>query len=81
MPGLFVENWTAAMAHEKTPDGIVEKYARDMIKVMFTREVEDRASLQQFKISPKGVAEFSTFLQSEVSRWNRIIKAAKITAI
>lgn len=69
------------MSHAKTPDGIVEKYAREMIKVMFTREAEDRASLQGFKISPKGVAEFSTFLQSEVSRWNRIIKAAKITAI
>jgi tripartite-type tricarboxylate transporter receptor subunit TctC len=80
MPGLFVENWTAAMVHAKTPDAIVEKYAREMIKVMYTREVEDRAKVQGFKVSPKGTADFAAFLQSEISRWSRLIKTAKITA-
>ncbi len=80
MPGLFVENWTAAMMHAKTPDAIVEKYAREMIKVMYTRDVEDRARVQGFKVSPKGTAEFASFLQSEISRWGRLIKTAKITA-
>ena len=80
MPGLFVENWTAAMVHAKTPDAIVEKYSREMIKVMYSRDVEDRAKVQGFKISPKGTAEFAAFLQSEISRWSRLIKTAKITA-
>lgn len=80
MPGLFVENWTAAMVHAKTPDSIVEKYAREMIKVMYTRDVEDRARAQGFKVSPKGTTEFAAFLQSEIVRWNRLIKNAKITA-
>ena len=80
MPGLFVENWTAAMVHAKTPDNIVEKYAREMIKVMYTRDVEERAKVQGFKVSPKGTTEFAGFLQSEISRWSRLIKAAKITA-
>ncbi|MEP6791968.1 MAG: tripartite tricarboxylate transporter substrate-binding protein, partial [Ramlibacter sp.] len=35
MPGLFVENWTAAMAPSRTPDAIVERYSREMIKIMF----------------------------------------------
>ncbi len=80
MSGLFVENWTAAMVHAKTPDAIVEKYAREMIKVMYSRDVEDRAKVQGFKISPKGTAEFAGVLQSEISRWSRLIKTAKITA-
>ena len=80
MPGLFVENWTAAMIHAKTPDAIVEKYAREIIKAMFTKDVEDRAKVQGFKVSPKGPQEFASFLQSEISRWGRLIKAAKITA-
>jgi tripartite-type tricarboxylate transporter receptor subunit TctC len=80
MPGLFVENWTAAMIHAKTPDAIVEKYAREIIKAMFTKDVEDRAKVQGFKVSPKGPQEFASFLQNEISRWSRLIKAAKITA-
>ncbi len=80
MSGLFVENWTAAMVHAKTPDAIVDKYAREMIKVMYTRDVEERAKVQGFKVSPKGTTEFAAFLQTEISRWSRLIKTAKITA-
>lgn len=79
MSGLFVENWTAAMVHAKTPDAIVDKYAREMIKVMYTRDVEERAKVQGFKVSPKGTTEFAAFLQTEISRWSRLIKTAKIT--
>ncbi len=80
MPGLFVENWTAAMIHAKTPDVIVEKYSREIIKAMFTKDVEDRARVQGFKVSPKGTQDFSAFLNTEINRWSRLIKAAKITA-
>jgi tripartite-type tricarboxylate transporter receptor subunit TctC len=80
MPGLLVESWTAAMIQAKTPDAIVEKYAREIIKAMFTKDVEDRAKLQGFQVSPKGPQDFAAFLQAEISRWSRLIKAAKITA-
>lgn len=80
MPGLFVENWTAAMIHAKTPDAIVEKYSREIIKAMFTKDVEDRAKVQGFKISPKGTQDFAAFLNTEITRWGRLIKTAKITA-
>jgi tripartite-type tricarboxylate transporter receptor subunit TctC len=80
MPGLLVESWTAAMIHAKTPDAIVEKYAREIVKAMFTKDVEDRAKLQGFQVSPKGPQDFAVFLQNEIARWSRLIKAAKITA-
>jgi tripartite-type tricarboxylate transporter receptor subunit TctC len=80
MPGLFVENWTAAMIHAKTPDAIVEKYSREIIKAMFTKDVEDRAKVQGFKVSPKGTQDFAAFLNTEITRWGRLIKTAKITA-
>ncbi len=80
MPGLFVENWTAAMIHANTPDAIVDKYSREIIKAMFSKDVEDRARVQGFKVSPKGSQDFAVFLTTEITRWARLIKAAKITA-
>lgn len=80
LTGLFVENWTAAMVHVKTPDAIVEKYARELIKIMYSPEIEERAKAQGFKVTPKGTADFAAFLQSEIARWSRLIKSAKITA-
>ena len=80
MTGLFVENWTGVMIQAKTPDDIVDKYSREMIKIMYTAEVEERARQQGFKVTPKGSQDFGVFLKSEIDRWSRIIKTAKITA-
>ncbi|MEO8023639.1 tripartite tricarboxylate transporter substrate-binding protein [Polaromonas sp.] len=80
MPGLYVENWTAAMIQAKTPDAIVERYSREMIKIMFSADVEERAKQQGFRVSPKGAGDFAGFLKSEIERWSRIIRTAKITA-
>jgi len=80
LPGLFVENWTGAMIQAKTPDAIVDRYSREMIKSMYSADVEERARLQGFRVNRKGAEEFGTFLKSEIDRWSRIIRIAKITA-
>ena len=79
MTGLFVENWTGAMLPAKTPDDIVDKFSREMIKIMYSADVEERAKQQGFRVSQKGSEEFGRFLKSEIDRWSRIIKTAKIT--
>lgn len=79
MPGLFVENWTGAMIQAKTPDTIVDRYSREMIKAMYSADVEERARLQGFRVTRKGADEFAVFLKSEIDRWSRIIRTAKIT--
>lgn len=80
MQGLQVENWTAAMVPSATPDAIVEKMGREMIKIMFSPEVEEKARQQGFTVTPKGPQEFATFLQAEITRWAQVIKEAKIEA-
>lgn len=80
MPGLLVENWTGAMLPAATPDAIVDKFAREMVKIMSSSEVEERARQQGFIITPKGSQDFAVFLQAEIERWARIIKVARITA-
>ena len=80
MSGLFVENWTGAMIQAQTPNVIVDKYSREMIKILYSAEVEERARLQGFRVTPKGSGDFGVFIKSEIERWSRIIKSAKITA-
>ena len=80
MTGLNVENWTGAMLPAKTPDAIVEKYSREVIKIMFGSDIEEKASQQGFRVSPMDADEFARHLKSEVDRWGRIIRLAKITA-
>ena len=80
MPGLQVENWTAAMVQSGTPTALTERYSRELIKTMFTPEVEERAKVLGFTPNPLGIDAFGAFLKNEVNRWSRIITSAKITA-
>ncbi|MCY7305082.1 MAG: hypothetical protein LH632_02830 [Rhodoferax sp.] len=80
MAGLQVENWTATMIQAKTPDAIVERYSREIVKIMAAPDMAERATQQGFRISARGADEFGAFLKGEVERWARIIKSARITA-
>jgi tripartite-type tricarboxylate transporter receptor subunit TctC len=80
MPGLLVENWTASMVHASTPPALIDRYSRELVKTMFTPEVEERAKVLGFNPNPMGAEAFAGFLRNEVSRWQRIITSAKITA-
>ena len=80
MAGLQVENWTAAMIQAKTPDVIVERYSREIVKIMAAPDMAERATQQGFRINARGADEFGVFLKGEVERWARIIKTARITA-
>lgn len=79
MPALLVENWTAAMVQASTPDVIVDRYARELVKLMFTPEIEERARTMGFLPKPMGREAFGSFLSSEVERWSRLIRAANIS--
>ncbi len=80
MPKLLVENWTAAMVQAKTPDAIVEKYSREIIKILYSAEVEERARAQGFRTQPMGSEDFGRFLHSEIERWGQVVRSAKISA-
>ena len=80
MAALQVENWTAVMAPARTPDTIIERYSREILKIMAAPDMAERATQQGFRLSPRGAEEFAVFLKSEVELWSRVIKAAKITA-
>lgn len=80
MPDLVVENWTALMLPARTPDAIVEKLGKEVVIALFDQGVEAKARQQGFRLNPMGPARFAPFLKSEVERWGRIVKEAKVTA-
>ena len=80
MPSLRVENWTAVMVPAATPDLIVDKLDSEILKILLSPEIEERARTQGFRVDARPAAKFAAFLNDEVLRWGKIIKAANITA-
>jgi tripartite-type tricarboxylate transporter receptor subunit TctC len=79
-PQLLVENWTAVMLPASTPDMVVNKLAAELLKIMASPDIEERARSQGFRIDARGPAAFARFLSDDIERWARVIAAAKITA-
>lgn len=78
-PGLGVENWTAIMAPATTSDAAVVKLGAEVLKIMATPDMEERARTQGFRLDARGPQQFAPFLKDEIERWARIIKSAGIT--
>jgi tripartite-type tricarboxylate transporter receptor subunit TctC len=78
-PKLAVENWTAIMAPASTPEATVNKLSAEVLKIMATPEIEERARTQGFRVDARGAQAFGRFLTEEVERWARVIAVARIT--
>ncbi len=80
MPTLLVENWTALMAPAGMADAAVDKLGAEVVKIMTSPDLEERAKTQGFRVDARGPQAFAVFLKSETERWAKVIVAAKITA-
>lgn len=79
LPALQVENWTAIMAPAGMPDAAVAKLGAEVVGIMASPEIDERARTQGFRVDARGPQAFAAFLKGEIERWARIITAAKIT--
>ena len=80
LPALAVENWTAVMAPAATPDAVVARIATELLAIMASADIHERARTQGFRVDARGPRDFARFVDSEIERWARIITSARITA-
>lgn len=80
LPQLQVENWTAIMMPAATPDAVVQKLGAEVVRIMGTPELEERARTQGFRVDARGPDRFGPFLTEEIARWAKVIQAANIKA-
>jgi tripartite-type tricarboxylate transporter receptor subunit TctC len=80
MPTLLVENWTGMMVPAGTPDAVVAKLGAEIVKILASPDIEERARTQGFRVDARAADKFAPFVDDEVQRWAKLIKEAHITA-
>lgn len=80
MPDLAVENWTAVMAPAATPDAVVARLGSEMLAIMASPDITERARTQGFRVDARGPRALGLFLKDEIERWGRTITVARISA-
>jgi len=78
MPGFEVNSWYGMMAPAGTPKEIVHLLQRETAKALKLPDVAER--LRQFGLDPVGSTpeEHAAQLRSDLARWAKVVKMAKI---
>ena len=80
VPGYEVSSWYGLFAPAGTPSSVVARINADMLRVMALPEVREQfisRGDEPFAGTPE---QAGTYLRSEISKWNRVIKQANIKA-
>ncbi|HUP96273.1 MAG TPA: tripartite tricarboxylate transporter substrate binding protein [Burkholderiales bacterium] len=77
--GFVAESWVGILAPAKTPHEVIARLNAGILKALSLPEVKERFAEQGLEIVGSTPAEFDTRIRSELERWGRIIRSARIT--
>ncbi|MCJ0765524.1 tripartite tricarboxylate transporter substrate binding protein [Variovorax terrae] len=75
-PGFEALSWQGLFAPAGTPPAIVEQINREVNKALASPDIQEYFGSRGFALGGSSAAEFRTFVQGEVQKWSRIVKAS-----
>ena len=78
VPEFEVTNWIGVMAPALTPDEIVKKLNAGLVQILAMPATRERFASHGVTPDSSTPDEFRKFLNLEIERWGRVVKAAGI---
>ena len=80
LPGYDVTGWYAFVAPAAVPRPVLARLNKEMTAILSSAAVKERLTAMGAEPWPTTPEQGQKFIASEVERWGRLIRAAKITA-
>jgi tripartite-type tricarboxylate transporter receptor subunit TctC len=68
-------SWIGFLTTGGTPRPIVDRYQREIVRILNSPEIHDRLREMEFEVVASTPEQFSTWIRSEIGRWGEVIKA------
>jgi tripartite-type tricarboxylate transporter receptor subunit TctC len=81
IPGFEAVTWIGLLAPAGTPKEIVTRMHREIEKIVQLPEVQERLSASGAEPVASTPEQFGAYLASEVAKWGRVVKQAKIPPV
>jgi tripartite-type tricarboxylate transporter receptor subunit TctC len=78
VPGYEVAGWYGVLAPAKTPQAIIAKLNKEMVRIMNMQETKDRLSADGSEPVGSTPEQFGAHIKSEVSKWVKVVREAGI---
>ncbi|WP_395140905.1 Bug family tripartite tricarboxylate transporter substrate binding protein [Schlegelella aquatica] len=76
--GFEAISWQAVLAPAGTPQGVVERMSRELVRIIRSDEVRSRMLAQYFTAAGTAPEALALLMKSERDRWARVIRAAGV---
>ena len=76
LAGFDISTWFGLLAPAGTPPEIVAKWNAEVTKILNAPEMRERLNAQGAEPTPTTPAEFAAFIQREIPKYARIVKAS-----
>ena len=80
VPGFESVAWWGVLAPAGTPPAIIAKMNEELVKALKTPEVAEKLSAQGMEIVGSKPEALQSFVQTEITRWAKVVKDNKIKA-
>jgi tripartite-type tricarboxylate transporter receptor subunit TctC len=78
--GYEATNWYAYVVAAKTPKDILERWNRELVKVLTTPEIKDQLLEHGLEPQPGTSQALAKHIEAELATWGRVVRTAGITA-
>lgn len=78
VPGYSAANWWGFVAPAGTPPAIVEKLHREVTAVLKSPETQAQFAKDGADVGNMTTAEYTKFIEDEITKWGRVVKEGKI---
>ena len=78
VPGYEATNWWGIVAPAGTPAPIIAKLHKEIAAVQQSPEVKQQFARQGASILQMSTPEFTAFIQTEMTKWGRVVKEGKL---
>ncbi|HEX2011574.1 MAG TPA: tripartite tricarboxylate transporter substrate binding protein [Roseateles sp.] len=79
-PGFNASNWYAFVAPGKTAEPVLERWNKELVKVLNAPEVQEDLRKHGLTPAPNSRKELAAFIASESRTWGQLVRDRRITA-
>ena len=80
LPGYEIVIWNGLLAPAKTPQTIIRRLHRELTQILRTPNVSERLAVDGSRPIFDTPDQFAGFINNEIAKWAKVVKAAGITA-
>ena len=75
-PDVVASNWYGALAPVGTPKPVIEKFNRELVRIVELPDVRQRFSSGGYDAVSSTPGHFAQFIKDEQVKWRKVVKAS-----